>query len=258
MEISNICIIGNDNRMDRAAQIFYDMGYEVYRDIDNANGHSVIILQPAISEEISKTIYESGIAGQRIYGGMLSNRFCHECELRDMMCIDYLKWDHLTAYNADLTSKGIIREAKNAGAVPEGSNCLVTGYGFCGKSLAKALDLCKAKVFVAVRRKELKSAIESLGYGYINIEEMQREDMSKFSYVFNTVPAMVLNADVLDAFSCNVMIFDIASKPGGTDFEYCREKGIYAVNSLGIPGKEFPHEAGEIIARSIIDDINLI
>jgi len=52
------------------------------------------------------------------------------------------------------------------------------------------------------------------------------------------------------------MIFDIASAPGGCDFEYCRENNIFAILSLGIPGKEYPMEAGRIIADVILSDLN--
>jgi dipicolinate synthase subunit A len=88
------------------------------------------------------------------------------------------------------------------------------------------------------------------------MSDLSEVSMEKYSYIFNTVPALILTENLLDGFSDNVMIFDIASAPGGTDFAYCRQRGIYAVNSLGIPGKEYPREAGEIIARAILQDLN--
>ena len=48
------------------------------------------------------------------------------------------------------------------------------------------------------------------------------------------------------------MFFDIASLPGGIDLNYCSENNIFAVLRLSIPGIEFPYEAGEIIADSVI------
>ena len=53
----------------------------------------------------------------------------------------------------------------------------------------------------------------------------------------------------------NVMIFDIASSPGGVDFEYCKNNNIFTRHSLGIPGKLYPKEAGTIIAKAIVNKI---
>lgn len=256
MDISNICVFGEDGRMDYVAQIFYDRGYDVYRDLKNLNSRSVLILPPPCGEREMVQVLPYLVDGQRVYGGMVSNRFIHECALMGVCISDYLKWDQVTADNAVLTAKGIIKEAMAYGAVLQESNCLVTGYGFCGKALSGALAEHGAHVDVMVRNKSLAPVLIDEGFGYVDMAEPVWKSLEKYSYVFNTVPALVLTADVLQAFSDNVMIFDIASLPGGTDFAYCRENHIFAVNSLGIPGKEYPKEAGEIIAYAIIADMN--
>lgn len=257
MNISNVCVIGNDGRMDYAAQTFYDMGYDVYRDFKHINSKSVIVLPPPVGEQMTKTLMPHLKTGQTVYAGMISNRLTHECELKDIPVYDYLKWDHVTAANAELTAKGIIRESSCMKAVIEESDCLVTGYGFCGKALARALYGSGARVDVMVRRKELCSEIEGLGYGFIDINNSKKNNLEKYSYIFNTVPALILNAGLLIRFSNNVLIFDIASAPGGVDFAYCSENGIFAIQSLGIPGREYPKEAGDIIAKAIINSWNV-
>lgn len=257
MNISNVCVIGNDGRMDYAAQTFYDMGYDVYRDFSNINSGSVIVLPPPVGEQMTKKIIPYLKTGQMIYGGMISNRLAHECELKGIGVFDYLKWDHVTAANAGLTAKGIIRESSCMRAVIEESDCLVTGYGFCGKALARELKAGGAKVDVMVRRKELSSEIEAMGYNFIDMNNHKKLNLEKYSYVFNTVPALILGSELLKRFSNNVLIFDIASAPGGVDFAYCSENGIFAFQSLGIPGREYPKEAGEIIAKAVINSWNI-
>jgi len=257
VNISNVCIIGADNRMDYIAQRFYSIDFDIYREIENSNSESLIIISPPVNEQVTKQILPYLKTGQVIYGGVVSNRLQHECELLDILLFDYLKWDHVTEANAKLTANGIIKTAISNKAVLEESNCLVTGYGFCGKALAIALKQLGANVDVMVRRRELCDIIEENGYGFVDINDKLDSKLKKYSYVFNTVPACILDSNLLDLFSKNVMIFDIASGNGGTDFEYCNSNGIFAVQNLGIPGKEYPKEAGEIIADAIIDSLNL-
>ena len=241
----NVCILGNDKRMDYIAEYIYNVGYEISRDIEAVNSGSIIVLPPPVNEKVTIDLIPYLSEGQTLYGGILSNRMVHECGLRNIKAFDYLKVDSLTEKNAELTARGIIKEALANSAVIENSNCLLTGYGFCGKAIARELAEYNASVDIMVRR-----------YGYIPMNGYDKVCMEKYSYVFNTVPALVLDDRLLSRLSHNVMIFDIASAPGGCDFEYCRENNMFAILSLGIPGKEYPMEAGRIIADVILHDLN--
>ena len=64
----------------------------------------------------------------------------------------------------------------------------------------------------------------------------------------NTVPHMILDAAILSKMVNFSVIIDIASKPGGTDFAFAREKGLKAIHALGLPGKTVPKTAGEIVS----------
>ncbi|MCM1273565.1 MAG: hypothetical protein NC225_08530 [Clostridium sp.] len=253
---NNACVIGDDKRMDFVAQSLYDVGYEVTRHIEASNADSIIVLPPPVDEAVTKQMIPYLMHGQKLYGGMLSNRIIHECELREIKAVDYLKIDWLTAQNAVLTAKGIIRQAIAKSAVPEGSDCLVIGYGYCGKAIAKELTDINASVDVMVRRRSLYDEITDAGYGFVDLNDYDKASMDKYSYLFNTVPAMVVDSELISRLSHNVMIFDIASAPGGTDFEYCNERGIFAMLSLGIPGREYPKEAGQIIAQTVLNDLS--
>lgn len=252
----NICILGDDKRMDYVAEYLYNAGYEVSRDIEAVNSYSVIVLSPPVNEKKAVELIPYLMEGQTVYGGMLSNRMIHECELRRIKSFDYLKIDSLTEKNAQLTAKGIIKQAISNSAVIEKSKCLVMGYGFCGKAIANELVSCNASVDVMVRKESLKTEIINAGYGYVNLYSYDSSSMEKYSYVFNTIPALVLDEELLSELAHNVMIFDIASSPGGCDFAYCKENNIFALLSLGIPGKEYPMEAGRIIADVILNDLN--
>ncbi len=255
MEISNVCIVGIDKRMDFVEKNLYAKGYDVCREIAETDEKSIIIFPPPVNEGIFNKYKTYLKNGQIIYGGGIAKEVYEKISNITGRVYDYLKWEEVVKENAYLTAKGIIKEAVLEKAVFQEANCLVTGYGYCGKEIAKELKKLGANVDIAVRRKELRKEIELQYDRYVDINEMNRYNMEKYSYIFNTVPAMVLDKNILSHTSGNVMIFDIASKPGGTDFDFCDSKGIYAVNSLGIPGRDFPEEAGNIIANGINEHI---
>ena len=59
----------------------------------------------------------------------------------------------------------------------------------------------------------------------------------------------------LEKFGEKTLFIDLASKPGGIDFDAAAELGIKAIWALGLPGKTAPVTAGEIIAETVIDII---
>jgi len=69
--------------------------------------------------------------------------------------------------------------------------------------------------------------------------------------VFNTVPAMVLDRDLLFKLNKEALIIDLASKPGGVDFLAAEELGIKTIHALGLPGKTAPVSAARIIKDTI-------
>ena len=69
--------------------------------------------------------------------------------------------------------------------------------------------------------------------------------------IVNTVPAPVITKLIIKELPRDAYILDIASKPGGTDFNYAKENGILAELVLGIPGKYAPKESAYILERAI-------
>ncbi len=259
MDISNICVIGEDKRMDYVAEKLYTLGFDVYRETKNINNKSMIVLAPPANEKMTRQILPYLEYGQILYAGAMSNRLIHQCELMQIEYVDYLKIEETTTKNAYLTAKGIIKHALSNNAVLKESCSLVAGYGYCGKAIVEYLldKNIDANVDVMVRRRDLKSTLYEKGIGYVDLNSTDEYDFFKYSYVFNTIPAPIFDEALIKRFSNNVMFFDIASGDGGIDYSYCQENDIYARQFLGIPGKEYPMEAGTVIAEAIINDINL-
>ena len=129
-----------------------------------------------------------------------------------------------------------------------GAAALVVGFGRCGTTLARLLAAMGARVGVAARSASDLAWAEAMGlvpWPWAKlVEAVAVQDV-----IFNTVPALVLDRGVLACTRADVLIVDIASAPGGTDFTAARELGREAVLALGLPGKVAPVTAGRILAR---------
>lgn len=242
-------VIGNDERMVYAAQQLYELGCEVGNTLSHDNNEICILIQPPVTETYLNIIqpYMNNIS--IIYGGQISDDFIHGLD-NSIKVYDYLTWPKVIGRNAELTAQGIIKETIAFKGNPVGKKCMVTGFGYCGKAIANALRDMGAVVSVAVRNHKLKKNIIDDGFDYLDFNVLSCSNLYDFKYIYNTVPSLVITNEVIDKLCSSVMIFDIASKPGGVDFDYCGKKGIFAKLVLGIPGKEFPKEAGELIAMS--------
>jgi dipicolinate synthase subunit A len=256
----SFCVIGADERMRYVYRHFYEKGFDVCYSDDGEcpvwNSKSVIIAPPKPDYDIVKKLFDKLQDNGGVYsffGGSLAPAFYSLGAEKNIRVYDYLEDPEVVWENAVLTARGIVAEAMKGlqGTCSLGS--LVLGYGNCGKAIAEQLKKKDQRVYVAVRREDIRQEIENAGYTYVNLSKLSQflRDF-EYSYIYNTIPAMVLDKAAIDAISEKTVIYDIASAPGGTDFDYCREKGaekgIEAYLRLGIPGRCYPDYAGAIIA----------
>lgn len=249
-----MCVFGNDSRVLYISDFFNKNGYSVYKSADDYGKCDYAILLP----NCDKSCYDELINGREnatVFVPKTDENLVGKLSRKQIKCINYMKFADFVSYNSYLTANAIIEISKNKGAVLQESSCLVTGYGYMAKALAKMLLENKANVDICARKKELKRQIEDRGYSYVDIGLLHSKEMSKYSYIYNTVPAVIIDGKAIDNVSGNCMIFDLASKPGGVDFNYCRQKNITADIYPGLPGIFYPNEAGNAISRAIIKRI---
>lgn len=251
-------VLGPDARMKNVYEYLIRESYDACY-IDNPlkiiedEEDIILVLPPKPDIDIVKAWLKSNRISM-IIGGACDRELYTFCEIENIELADYLKCPEVIEENALLTAKGIIRQTIDEHLILENRKCLVLGYGNCGKAIAKQLALYNCDITIAVRKEGLKPDIEKEGFRFTNIARI--DYISDYEYIYNTVPAPVLEEELIDSLNHKCVIYDIASKPGGTDFEYAIIKGIEAHLSLGIPGKMYPVEAGDIIARYIIKLFN--
>ena len=107
---------------------------------------------------------------------------------------------------------------------------------------------------VAARRPAQRALAESFGLRSVPIDRLG-QIAPAFDTVVNTVPAPVLSEAVLARLRPQSFIVDLASRPGGTDFDAARRLGHRAIHALSLPAACAPETAGEAVAQTVCDMI---
>lgn len=211
-----------------------------------------MVLPKFLSYLVSKEHKENFL----FYAGMIDKESLEILENASIRCIDYMKSDKLTVFNTIATSEGIIAEAiihKNTNI--HDAETLILGYGKCARTLAHKLSGLSARVTVTARNCDELEAAYSFGYKTFELS-LLKDYIYGFEYVFNTIPAPVINDEILERMNSDSIILDIASSPGGVDKNAAIKYGISVYHSLGIPGKYAPKSSGEAIAVHLVDVIS--
>lgn len=186
-----------------------------------------------------------------LIAGKIPSYVLDACKKKEVFCYDLLSNETIAVLNTIATAEATIVEAiKSNDENLHGSNCLVLGYGRCGKVLASKLKGLDAKVTVAARNKNSLAYAKVAGLSTIFLNEIIL-DIENFQYIFNTIPSLILDKECLRNVSSDVIIIDIASAPGGVDFEYAKDHGINAKLCLGLPGKVAPKTSANILINEI-------
>lgn len=196
------------------------------------------------------------LKGKTIIAGAVKDEVLKTANKYQINLIDIMKNEELTILNVIPTAEGAIQIAMEESIVTlHGNKCLVLGYGRIGKVLSKMLNGIGAKVYCEARKDKDLAYIRAYGYNPIDLEELNKF-LPQFKYIFNTIPSLILDKEKLEYINRDTIIIDLASSPGGVDFEYAKEKGIKSILALGLPGKVAPHTTAEYI-KEVLNKIEI-
>lgn len=186
-----------------------------------------------------------------VLGGMIGAETKAEATAFGLTLIDYFDREDLAVYNAVPTAEGAVQIAmENTPFILHGSRVLLTGFGRVSKVLARTLDALGAHVTVAVRKKTDVAWIEAMGYNAAMLEELPLL-VPVSDIIYNTVPAMLFPAELLALMKDDSILIDLASLPGGVDFESAKRLKKTVIQALSLPGKVAPMTAGKMIRTAI-------
>ena len=185
--------------------------------------------------------------GSLLLGGMLppfAVRFSEECGIE---CVDYYDCEEMQILNSVPTAEGAIKACMDELDITvSGMKAAVIGYGRVGRTLANKLKMLGADVFAVARSKKDLSWAKCDGCIPTPLSEY-REVPLRCDAVFNTVPALVFDEELLNRLEKKTVLFELAAKNSGVDLKSAERVGIRTVCLPSLPGKVAPETAGEII-----------
>lgn len=214
---------------------------------ENLEINSGFSVKPITIEEILEFYSPSSY----VLGGKIPLKLKQLFISRNISFADYLDREELAVSNAVLTAEGAVQIAMEELPITiSGAKTLVTGYGRIGKTLSARLHALGADVSVSARRFSDIAWIEAQGMKSLYTEDLQF-DCEDYDIIFNTIPARIFDYDLLCKLKKDVLLIDLASKPGGVDLEAAKQLCVKVIWALSLPGKTAPVTAGKIIFDAV-------
>ncbi len=209
---------------------------------------------PAIKKKLKeemKHLCENPYARIKVFGGVFNTEWKLFLEEHQIPYWDFMKLPEVVEGNGWITAEGTVAEVLKAGEHSiYGQKVMVTGYGCCGEKIAKLFSRLGAEIIVVARREEVRQMAKRDGFEITDFAQM-RTKLSDIDTVINTVPSMVITEECIRRMSSDALIIDIASKPGGTDFEAAKKYGIRAELALGLPGIYTTTSSAKLLKNAI-------
>lgn len=273
-ENMNISIIGGDKRNQMLVKSFEKDKCFVYKcllDMENENSLSECIFNsdvivtaipfskdqkvlntPLSDEKILIKNFIKQVHRKIIFCGNIMDKYKEKLEKNENTIIDLMKINDLALKNAIPTAEGIINLIiNNTDSTIDASNILIIGFGRVGERTALVLKNLGANIFCMDNDKDKLANIASSSYNVIEKISLEQS----YDVIVNTVPSLVLGEKELKCIDKNNLIIDVASNPGGVDYEYAKKNGYKVIHELGIPGKVAPETAAKYIKQIIINKL---
>ena len=169
--------------------------------------------------------------------------------------INYLDDEDYILEMAYLSAEGTLGHLlSNYSRALRDSKTVIIGWGRIAKFLYTQLLTYTSKIVTVLRRADVISELIHSGIDACNFDSLITSCRDS-DIIINTVPSMVLHESVLAKISTDAYILDLASKPGGVDFDAAERLGLTAIKLPGLPGKCAPVSAGEALGKCIFTNL---
>src|SRR5699024_9199144 len=161
--------------------------------------------------------------------------------------------DDLAIYNSIPTAEGALSIAmEHTDYTIHGSSVMILGFGRVGITVARMFSAVGANVSVCVRKSADIARMKVMGLKPVRMKDLNQK-IGNVDICINTIPHLVINSTVLSSMQQSALIIDLASSPGGVDFDFAKKHDIQTIHGLGLPGKVAPKTAGKVIAEVFTD-----
>jgi len=192
---------------------------------------------------------------QLFIAGRIIDKISQMARAYNVYSIDILEREEMAVLNAIPTAEGAIQIAMEELPITlNGSRTLILGFGRLGKVLAKMLDGLGADVYVMTRKYADIAWLKAYGIKPVYINDLNKH-LGGMDVIFNTIPSRILDSARLETAGRECLIIDLASKPGGVDFDHAKMLGIKVIWALSLPGKVAPVTAANCMKQTIYNII---
>lgn len=280
MEQNTFGVVGGDQRQAALAESIAADGYTVYalgfdrtefgngvkktEDLDELLRHCAQIIFPlpvttdgktlnmpySVQKIVLDDLLAEKLSGKRVFGGMMGKLYKTSELWDELETHDYFTREELAVKNAILTAEGAVEIAmREYPGTISGARCLVAGFGRIGKALSLILRGLHAEVTASARNRADLAWIEVFGCRAVHTDAIF--ESGQYDLIFNTIPARIFSRKELAKAQRGTILIDLASAPGGIDFEAAAKLPVHAVQALSLPGRAAPKAAAEIIKSTI-------
>lgn len=183
--------------------------------------------------------------------GKIEPEIREKLDNKGVLYVDLLDREDMAVLNAIPAAEGAVEFIlRSTPKTIHNSRILIMGYGRIGKVLARILSGFGAEVWIAARTYSDLSWIEAFGYKPVHLNDLERY-ITDMNVIVNTIPYQYITAEILNKVRQDCYLVDLASYPGGIDFEHAKKLGLKTDWALSLPGKVAPFTAAEIIKKTV-------
>ncbi len=180
--------------------------------------------------------------GTLLVGGKLSREIARIFERAGIACCDYFLREELIIRNCVATAEGtLLLSMENTATTISDTAVVIIGFGKVAKAVARLFDAVGARVHIAARKQSDLAYAMTLGYEAVRLSDFTASPYG-YQLIINTAPALLLDSDCLEKIPADTLIIDLASKPGGVDFDYASALGLKVIWALSLPPNDITYE----------------
>ncbi|MBQ6986537.1 MAG: hypothetical protein IJQ25_06085 [Oscillibacter sp.] len=252
-------VVGGGERAAELVRLLRADGHTVYgADLpEQALGADVVVLPVPLvdaSGRIAGLSPEEALsrfrAGQYLFAGLVPDEIATEARRLGLSLTDYMKHEPLAIANAAATADAALcLTLTHTRESVSGRRCLVLGFGRIGKLLCHRLRGTGAEVTAAARNPDDRAWIRALGMRAVDVSRLAGE-LRTFPIVYNTIPAPVLDSELLRELPPDCFLMDLASKPCTAS---AVPPGVSYLWARGLPGRVVPRGAAAILRDTVYE-----
>ena len=187
-----------------------------------------------------------------ILGGKIPPSFARLAAEKRIRVRDYYESEEFQIKNAVPTAEGALAAAMEALPITLAeARCAVVGYGRIGRTLSGRLRALSTDVTCVARSTKDLSWAFCDGCKTVPLGKY-RNDPVVSDVIFNTVPHLIFDRELLGKIDKRTLFIELASMKGGIDIKAAEEYDIKTIKAMSLPGKCSPESAGRIICDSVM------